>query len=105
MATLLSLDATPPAWAVQTFDLSGAVPVEIAHDGPRIDLTAPDGRVVAQANLSLIREVGRDDETEMVIAEGDFSSFPAASIPEFTKAVRVWADALDAEAAKLGVAQ
>lgn len=87
---------SPPPWATATWEF----PSEVVHDGQSITLTAPNGEPVAQANLSRIVEPGYDTETTMVLSGGGFASFPAASTPQFTRALRSWADQLDAEALK-----
>lgn len=102
MTATMLLDVTPPPWATKSWDLSATIPGEVVHDGQQLAVIAPDGVTVVQAGLSQINETGRESDVSMVVAGYGFSSFPATSTTQFTAALRAWADALDAEAAKVG---
>jgi hypothetical protein len=101
-ATLQTVLAPAPAWAAASGrNLDHPVPFAW-HDSAEHQLTAPDGTTAMTCRFSTILEVGEAASIELDIAGPAFAAVDLGDVPVFATALRSFADALDAEAIRIG---
>jgi hypothetical protein len=102
IATIATVQAPRPHWAVTSTPSPDSNAANVVHEGTLHRLSTPDGTEVAEAQVEVIIEVGDTYEPMLVVQGHSYGNVPIGDIPAFTKALRDWADALDAEAVKVG---